>query len=61
MGPTLTQNCARYYAQHKTSKSRAVVFQKFRAAASKQGADVRQQRTSGDLFIVQRLHQDNGR
>jgi hypothetical protein len=61
MEPTLTQNCALYYAQHKTSKSRAALFQKFRAAASKQGADVRQQRTSGDLFIEQRLHQDNGR
>ena len=33
MEPTLTQNCALYYAQHKTSKGRAALFRKFRAAA----------------------------
>jgi hypothetical protein len=60
MEPTLTQSCALYYAQHKTSKGRAALFQKFRAAARKRGP-VRQQPTSGDLFIVQRLQQDNGR
>jgi hypothetical protein len=48
----LTRNCALYYAQHKTSKSRAALFQKFRAAARKQGPD-RQQPTRGDLFIVE--------
>src|SRR5207302_10058265 len=62
MGPALTQNCALYYAQqHKTSKRRAALFKKFRAAARKQRPDVRRQLTSGELFIVQRLHQDNGR
>jgi hypothetical protein len=61
MEPTLTQNCALYYAQHKTSKGRAALFKKFRAAALKQGPDVRRQLTSGDLFIVPRLHRDNGR
>ena len=61
MEPTLTQNCALYYAQHKTSKRRAALFKKFRAAARKQGPDVRQQLTFGDLFIVPRLHKDNGR
>src|SRR5260370_2518158 len=61
MEPTLTQNCALYYAQHKTSKSRAALFKKFRAAARKRGPDIRRQLTSGDLFIVPRLHQDNGR
>ena len=35
MDPTLTQNCALYYAQHKTSKRRATFFQTFRAAARK--------------------------
>ena len=60
MEPTLTQNCALYYAQHKTSKGRAALFKKFRAAARKQGPDVRQQLTFGDLFIVPRLHKDNG-
>src|SRR4030095_15145213 len=52
MEPTLTQNCALYYAQHKTSKRRATLFKKFRASARKQGPDVRQQLTFGDLFIV---------
>ena len=61
MEPKLTQNCALYYAQHKTSKSRAALFRKFRASARKQGPDVRRQLTSGDLFIAKRLHQDNGR
>jgi hypothetical protein len=61
MEPTLTQNCALYYAQHKTSKRRAALFKKFRAAARKQGPDVRRQLTSGDLFVVPRPHQDNGR
>jgi hypothetical protein len=61
MEPTLTQNCALYYAQHKTSKERAALFKKFRAAARKRGPDVRRQLISGDLFIVQRLHNNNGR
>jgi hypothetical protein len=61
MEPTLTQNCALYYAQHKTSKRRAALFKKFRAAARKQGSDVRRQLTSGDLFIVPRRHPDNAR
>ena len=37
MEPTLTQNCALYFAQHKTSKGRAALFKKFRAAAHKRG------------------------
>jgi len=61
MEPTLTQNCALYYAQHRTSKRRAALFKKFRAAARKQGPDVRRRLTSGDLFVVTRLHRDNGR
>ena len=61
MEPTLTQNCALYYAQHKTSKRRAALFKKFRAAARKQGPDVRRRLTFGDLFVVTRLHRDNGR
>ena len=61
MEPTLTQNCPLYYAQHKTSKRRAALFKKFRAAARKQGPDVRRQLAFGDLFVVSRPHQDNGR
>jgi len=52
MEPTITQNSALYFARHKVSKRRAALFKKFRAAASKQGPDVRRQLTSGDLFIV---------
>jgi hypothetical protein len=59
--PTLTQNCALYYAQHKTSKGRAALFRKFRTAALEQGPDVRQQLTFRDLIVVPLLHQDNGR
>ena len=61
MEPTLTRNHALYYAQHKTSKARATLFKKFRAAARKQGPDVRRRLASGDLFVVPRLHRDNGR
>jgi len=61
MEPTLNQNCALYYAQHKTSKGRAALFKRFRTTARKQGPDVRQQPTFGDLFVVPLLHQDNGR
>jgi hypothetical protein len=61
MEPTVTQNSALYFAQHKLSKRRAALFKKFRAAARKQGPDVRRQLTFGDLFIGRRVHQDNGR
>jgi len=61
MGPTLTQNCALYYAQHKTSKARAALFKKFRAAARNRRPDVRRQLTFGELFLAPRLHKDNGR
>jgi hypothetical protein len=61
MEPALTQNYALYYAQHKTSKGRAALFKRFRAAARKPGPDVWQQLTFGDLFVVPLLHQDNGR
>jgi len=61
MEPTITQNSALYLARHKASKRRAALFRKLRAAACKQGPDVGRELTSGDLFIVPRLHQDNGR
>ena len=35
MEPTLTQNCALYYAQHTTPEGRAVFFRNFRRAARK--------------------------
>ena len=61
MEPTITQNSALYFAQHKVSKRRAALFRRLRAAARKQGPDLRQQLTFGNLFIVPRLHKDNGR
>ena len=61
MEPTLTQNCALYYAQHKTTERGATFSRRFRAAARKQGPDVRRRLTFGDLFVVTRLHRDNGR
>jgi hypothetical protein len=59
--PTLTRNCALYYAQHKASKGRATLFRKFRAAARKAAPDVRRQLIFGELLVVPSLHQDNGR
>jgi hypothetical protein len=61
MEPTITQHSALYLAQHKVSKRRAALFRRLRTAASKQGPDVRRQLAAGDLFIVKRLHHDNGR
>jgi len=61
MEPTIAQNSALYFARHKVSKRRAALFRRLSTAASEQGPSVRQQLISGDLFIVKRLHQDNGR
>ena len=36
MEPTLTQNCALYYVQHRTPKHRPALFREFRVAARKQ-------------------------
>jgi hypothetical protein len=59
--PTLTQNCALYYAQHKSSKPRASFFQRFRAAARKQTPETYQQLTHGTRFRRLPFHRDNGR
>jgi hypothetical protein len=61
MEPTLTQNCALYYAQHKTSKGRATLFRKFRAAAGQQALPARRQLTRTQLFTRLPLYRDNGR
>jgi hypothetical protein len=61
MESTLTQNGALYFAQHKISKQRATLFRRFAIAAKKQRPDVWQQPPTGDLFLWQRLHCDNGR
>jgi hypothetical protein len=49
MEPTLTQNCALYYAQHTTPKRRAALFQKFRAAARRQAPSIQRQLTRAEL------------
>ena len=60
MEPTLTQNCALYYAQHKTSKRRATFFQRFRAVARKQGPDTHR-RLGHECSRRLALYRDNGR
>jgi hypothetical protein len=60
MEPTLTQNCALYYAQHKTSK-RATFFQRFRAAGRKQGPDTHRLLTRDERSTRLPLYRDNGR
>ena len=61
MEPTLTQNCALYYAQHKSSKRRAAFFQRFRAAARKQAPETCQRLTHDTRFRRLPLFRDNGR
>jgi hypothetical protein len=61
MEPTLTQDCALYYAQHKSSKPRATLFRKFRAAAGEQALPARRQLTRTQLFTRLPLYRDNGR
>jgi hypothetical protein len=61
MEPTLTQNCALYFVQHKTSKPRIALFQRFRVAVSRRGLATRRQLTKQELFRHLPLHRDNGR
>src|SRR5207249_9855401 len=58
---TLTQNCALYYAQHKSSKRRASFFQRFRAADRKRAPETYQQLTHSTRFRRLPFHRDNGR
>ena len=61
MEPTLTQNCALYYAQHTTSERRAALFQRFRAAARKQAVDTHRRLTRDERFRHLPFYRDNGR
>ena len=61
MEPTLTQNSALYYAQHKSSKPRASFFQRFRAVARKQGSDTHRLLTLDERSRRLALYRDNGR
>ena len=60
MEPTLTQNCALYYAQHTTSEGRAALFQRFRAAARTQAPHTYLQLTHRTRFRRLPSHRDNG-
>jgi hypothetical protein len=60
MEPTLTQNCALYYAQHTTPKRRSALFRKFRNAVRKQATSVRWSMTRDELS-KRILYRDNGR
>ncbi len=61
MEPTLTQNCALYYAQHTTSKRRATLFQRFRAAARKQAVDTHRRLTRDERFRRLPVFRESGR
>jgi len=59
MEPTLTQNSALYFVQHKVSRPRASLFQRFVPAARKQSASVPQAELRRNLFRWPRIHWDN--
>jgi len=60
MQPTLTQNSALYFAQHKVAIRRAAHFRQFRIAARTEPPNVRRL-TFGDAYLTRQLHRDNGR
>ena len=60
MEPTLTQNCALYYAQHKTTERGATFSRRFRAAARKR-AILSHSPYATSFSGVYRRHRDNGR
>ena len=60
MEPTLTQNCALYYVQHRTPKRRAALFREFRAAARKRVL-LSHSPYATNFSGVYRHHRDNGR
>ena len=60
MEPTLTQNCALYYAQHKTTERGATFSRRFRAAARKR-AILSHSPYATSFSGVYRQHRDNGR
>jgi hypothetical protein len=60
MEPTLTQNCALYYAQHGSPKRRPALFREFPAAARKQ-ALLSDRPYATNFSSAYRHHRDNGR
>jgi hypothetical protein len=61
MEPTLTQNCALYFAQHTAPRRRAALFRRLRTAAHKQAPSTHQQITPEGLSTRLPLYRDNGR
>jgi hypothetical protein len=59
--PTITQNSALYFVQHKSSKQRAALFGKFGGLARKLRSDIGQQRLADELFPWSRLRRGAGR
>ena len=60
MEPTLTQNCALYYAQHTTLERRPALFRNFRNAGRKRVPSVRWSMTRDELS-KRALYRNNGR
>jgi hypothetical protein len=60
MEPTLTQNCALYYAQHRAPKRRGALFREFRAAARKR-ALLSHSPYATNFSGIYRHHRDGGR
>jgi len=60
MEPTLTQNCALYYAQHKTTERGATFSRKFRAASRKREL-LSHSPHAKSFLCVYGDHRDNGR
>jgi len=56
MEPTLTQNSALYFVQHKVWKPRAPLLGRFGPAARKQSPNVSQAQLRGNLFRWPRIH-----
>src|SRR5207237_1821742 len=59
MEPTLTQNSALYFVQHKVSVPRASLLRRFSLATRKQSANASQAQLRGNLFRWPRIHWDN--
>ena len=58
---TITQNAALYLAGKRITQKRRAFLQRFRAAADKQGPDVRFRRNFVENLVRRRYHRDNGR
>jgi hypothetical protein len=58
MEPTVTQNSALYFAQHKKSKERAALFARFKFSARKQRVP-RKEPMLGELFLWSHLQGNN--